>query len=198
MALTEEQRRAITESGNIIVSAAAGAGKTMVLTERVFRLVTEGTSIDRLLILTFTHAAADEMKTRIAQRLSDAAATESDPRRRRYFRAQAQLCASANISTIHAFCAKVVFRHFFCVGLTPSSKTLDKTESDVLRREARETLLVIRDSFGNSLIPFLARHFDIVAVDVNTSPRLEALVEEYSPFAVLTVVNGENVIKLIL
>ena len=141
MALTEEQRRAITESGNIIVSAAAGAGKTMVLTERVFRLVTEGTSIDRLLILTFTHAAADEMKTRIAQRLSGAAASESDPRRRRYFRAQAQLCASANISTIHAFCAKVVFRHFFCVGLTPSSKTLDKTESDVLRREARETLL---------------------------------------------------------
>ena len=64
--------------------------------------------------------------------------------------------------------------------------------------EARETLLVIRDSFGNSLIPFLARHFDIVAVDVNTSPRLESLVEEYSPFAVLTVVNGENVIKLIL
>ena len=66
---TREQQRAIEEQGNLIVSAAAGAGKTAVLTERVVRLVEEGMDIDRLLILTFTNAAAAEMKERIQNTL---------------------------------------------------------------------------------------------------------------------------------
>ena len=61
---TKEQQRAIEEQGNLIVSAAAGAGKTAVLTERVVRLVEGGMDIDRLLILTFTRAAAAQMKER--------------------------------------------------------------------------------------------------------------------------------------
>ena len=111
--LNPEQRMAVLQDGNVIVSAAAGAGKTFVLTERVFRLIKSGVPVDRLLILTFTHAAAEEMKTRISKRLETAAGEESDDRISAYYRAQAQLCASANISTIHSFCSKVVFRHFF-------------------------------------------------------------------------------------
>lgn len=127
-----DQQNAIALGGNLIVSAAAGAGKTTVLTERVLRLVREGTPIDRMLILTFTRAAAGEMKTRIAARLETAAAAAADERERSYLLGQAQLSAAANISTMHSFCAKVVFRHFFRVGLAPAARTMDETESAVL------------------------------------------------------------------
>ena len=147
MSFTREQERAITLSGNLIVSAAAGAGKTTVLTERVCRLVKEGMPIDRMLVLTFTRAAAGEMKARISKRLSEAAKEASGAQaayfreQAAYFREQAAAVANASISTIDAFCAKVVFRHFFRVGLTPSCKTLDETEAAVLRAETRETAL---------------------------------------------------------
>ena len=140
MSFTREQESAITKNGNLIVSAAAGAGKTTVLTERVFRLVSEGTAIDRMLVLTFTRAAAGEMKARISKRLSEAAQTATGAQAA-YFREQAAAVANASISTIDAFCAKVVFRHFFRVGLTPSCKTLDETEAAVLRAETRDVVL---------------------------------------------------------
>jgi len=140
MSFTSEQIRAIETSGNLIVSAAAGAGKTTVLTERVFRLVKEGTPVDRMLVLTFTRAAAGEMKGRIGKRLGDAAANETGARAA-YYREQAAAVANANISTIDAFCAKVVFRHYFRVGLTPSCRTLDETETEVLKAEAMNAAL---------------------------------------------------------
>lgn len=140
MSFTPEQQQAIELGGNLIVSAAAGAGKTTVLTERVFRLVTEGMPIERMLILTFTRAAAGEMKARISKRLSEAAAKETGGKAARY-REQAAAVANASISTIDAFCAKIVFRHFFRVGLTPSSRTLDETETAVLRAETRDHVL---------------------------------------------------------
>ncbi len=139
MSFTPQQEKAIFSSGNLIVSAAAGAGKTTVLTERVTRLVAEGIPIDRMLVLTFTRAAAGEMKARISKRLSEAAAAGGA--QAAYYRAQAAAVANASISTIDAFCAKVVFRHFFRVGLTPSCKTLDETETAVLEGEARNAAL---------------------------------------------------------
>ena len=93
-----------------------------------------------MLVLTFTRAAAGEMKTRIAKRLSDAAKSAAGEQAV-YLRDQAAAVANANISTIDAFCAKVVFRHFFRVGLTPSVKTLDETETAVLRAETRNAVL---------------------------------------------------------
>ena len=140
MKYTKEQERAIGDNGNLIVSAAAGAGKTTVLTERVFRLVREGVPIERMLILTFTRAAAGEMKARISKRLSEAAGAEAGEKAA-YFRGQAAAVANASISTIDAFCARVVFRHFFRVGLTPSCRTLDETEAAVLRAETRSRAL---------------------------------------------------------
>lgn len=141
MSWNDDQWLAIRTDGNVIVSAAAGAGKTSVLTERVLRLVQSGTSIDRMLILTFTRAAAGEMKTRIAARLEKAASEARTDAERARFREQAQLCAAANISTIHAFCAKVVYRHFFRVGLAPSAKTMDETESAVLSNAVQKRVL---------------------------------------------------------
>ena len=140
MSFTREQERAITENGNLIVSAAAGAGKTTVLTERVFRLIGEGMSIEHMLVLTFTRAAAGEMKTRIGARLMEAA-NAADGAMAAYYREQAALVPNSNVSTIDAFCTKIVFRHFFRVGLTPSCKTLDETETAVLSDETRTAVL---------------------------------------------------------
>ena len=140
MSFTPEQEKAIGLSGNLIVSAAAGAGKTTVLSERVFRLVDEGMPIERMLVLTFTRAAAGEMKARIAKRLSKAA-KEASGEKAAYYRAQAAAVPNASISTIDAFCAKVVFRHFFRVGLTPLCKTLDETETAVLAAQTRSDAL---------------------------------------------------------
>ena len=139
MKFTDAQREAIRHNGNLIVSAAAGAGKTSVLSERVFRLVSEGMSVERMLILTFTRAAAGEMKARITKRLLQAAA--EDGANASTYRAQAALVPNASISTIDAFCSKIVFRHFFRVGLTPSCKTLDETEAEALRIETRNAVL---------------------------------------------------------
>ena len=138
---TKEQQRAIEESGNLIVSAAAGAGKTAVLTERVVRLVEGGMDIDRLLILTFTRAAAAEMKERIQNTLQQrAAAAEDEALKARLYRQSAR-CPNASISTIHAFCARVVNRYFHLAGLSPSAATLDETESAVLRDQAVDEAL---------------------------------------------------------
>ncbi len=139
MTFTDAQKQAICLNGNLIVSAAAGAGKTSVLSERVFRLVTEGMSVEQMLILTFTRAAAGEMKARITKRLLTAAA--EDRTHAAHYREQASLVPNANISTIDAFCSKIVFRHFFRVGLTPSCKTLDETETAVLQTETRNAVL---------------------------------------------------------
>ena len=133
---TIEQQRAIEEQGNLIVSAAAGAGKTAVLTERVVRLVEGGMDIDRLLILTFTRAAAAEMKERIQNTLQQRAADASDEALKARLYRQSARCPNASISTIHAFCARVVNRYFHLVGLSPSAATLDETESMVLRDQA--------------------------------------------------------------
>ena len=138
---TREQQRAIEEQGNLIVSAAAGAGKTAVLTERVVRLVEGGMDVDRLLILTFTRAAAAEMKERIQSTLQQRAAAATDEALKARLYRQSARCPNASISTIHAFCARVVNRYFHLVGLSPSAATLDETESAVLRDQAVDEAL---------------------------------------------------------
>ena len=78
MRWTSEQQRAISSEGNLIVSAAAGAGKTAVLTERIVSRVASGVPMEQLLVLTFTRAAASEMKNRIANRLNALAEETED------------------------------------------------------------------------------------------------------------------------
>ena len=174
MSFTKEQEQAIRLSGNLIVSAAAGAGKTTVLTERVFRLVSEGTPIDRMLVLTFTRAAAGEMKARISKRLSEAAASASGAQAA-YFREQAAAVANASISTIDAFCAKIVFRHFFRVGLTPSCKTLDETEAAVLRAQTREAAL-------DTLAKDRPEDYRALIVAFGSEPALSETMEGFETF----------------
>lgn len=138
---TEPQKRAIETPGNLIVSAAAGAGKTAVLTERLTRIVAAGTPVDRLLVLTFTRAAAAEMKQRMERKLRQAAAAEQDAERQAYLRAQAGAVGRAYISTIDAFCARVLRRHGHLIDLPPSVRVLDDLEAPVLMERVKDALL---------------------------------------------------------
>ncbi len=143
MGWTDEQARAIEAEGSAIVSAAAGSGKTAVLTERIARLIAAGTDIDRFLVVTFTRAAAAEMKKRIAARLRELAEEGTDPAR---LMAAAADIGRADISTIDSFCARVLRRHFQGVGLDPAFRAAEEAEAEALRAEAMEEL--IEDSLG--------------------------------------------------
>ena len=141
MRWTTEQQRAIEREGNLIVSAAAGAGKTAVLTERIVSRVQSGAPVESLLVLTFTRAAAAEMKGRIAKRLNELADTASANDEMRYLRRQARGVDGAYISTIHAFCARVLRRHYHAVGLPARARTADEMESAALIEQVRDELL---------------------------------------------------------
>lgn len=141
MKWTREQKNAIYECGNLLVSAAAGSGKTAVLTERAVRLIKEGAHIEDFLIVTFTRAAAEEMKKRIEKRLHSAAEECPDEADRKRLRSEAAKAPSADISTIHAFCASVLRQSFAEAGLDPAFRVLDDTEAQVLRTEAMDRVI---------------------------------------------------------
>ena len=129
----ERQRMAIDARGkSVVVSAAAGSGKTSVLTERVLRLIEEGEDIENMLIVTFTNLAASEMRERIYKRLQDAGA--ASPR----LAAQAEKCAFADISTLHAFCGRLIRDNFEYAGTSPSFAIASEAETVRLKQEAME------------------------------------------------------------
>lgn len=138
---TAEQLAAITESGcNLLVAAAAGAGKTAVLVERIIRKITDPESpvdIDRLLVVTFTNAAAAEMRERIGEAIS--AALEKNPQSRQLQR-QLSLLGRASITTIHSFCLEVIRNHFHVINMDPGFRICDETEASLLKNEALEEL----------------------------------------------------------
>lgn len=137
---TAEQRRAIETPGSLIVSAAAGSGKTAVLTERIARHILEGASPDDLLVVTFTRAAAAEMKKRIGDRLSALAAQQQGDEAARLY-AAAESIGRANISTIDGFCSHVLRRHFDIAGLDPAFRAGEEAENLALRQEALDELM---------------------------------------------------------
>ena len=111
---TKDQLAAIDgRAGSLVVSAAAGSGKTAVLVERIFRIITEQTDVDKLLVVTFTNAAAKEMSVRLYNKLSEALQEEgiSQSRKERLTR-EIILLSSANITTVHSFCQKVIKNNF--------------------------------------------------------------------------------------
>lgn len=153
---TEAQAKAIYEpsgEGNILVSAAAGSGKTAVLVERIGEMVTRcenPISIDNLLVVTFTEAAAAEMKERIINRIGEArreASERGDSDRARRLMEQIHLTSSADINTIDAFCLGVVKNNFHILGIDPNFSIMDKSESDML---TDDTLTELFDSLYSS------------------------------------------------
>ncbi|SDY47668.1 helicase-exonuclease AddAB subunit AddA [Tindallia californiensis] len=138
---TKEQDQAIKERNcNLLVSAAAGSGKTAVLVQRILDLVIhDGVDIDRMLIVTFTNAAASEMKERIARKMLEASGEY--PEKREEIRRQLALLNRAYIMTMHSFCLKVLRSHFHLGGLDPSFRVGKETEVTLLKQEAMNKTL---------------------------------------------------------
>ncbi len=154
MPWTPMQQAAIDKRhANILVSAAAGSGKTAVLTERVFNRIVgnemeEGIDIDRFLIVTFTSAAAHEMKERIADKISKAIealqveeATEKTIEKTAYLERQLTLLAKASISTIHSFCLKCIKNYFTYLEIDPNIKVGNESELQVMKLDILEEML---------------------------------------------------------
>lgn len=124
---TEEQQKVISlRDRNILVSAAAGSGKTAVLVERILSKVTDHekpVDIDRLLIMTFTRAAAGEMRERISRALENALYNDPD---NEHLQRQAALIHTAQITTIDGFCSYIIRNYFHLIGLDPGWRTADE------------------------------------------------------------------------
>ena len=134
---TPAQQQAVdARNRELLISAAAGSGKTAVLVERIVRMIEkDGLSIDRMLIVTFTRAAAGEMRERLETRLTLAA--EGDPRLMR----QADLVAGAQISTIHSFCQQTVRRHFQHCEIDPQFGLCDERTRAAFYQESMQEVL---------------------------------------------------------
>jgi len=133
-----QQQEAITcLQGPVLLSAGAGSGKTAVLTERIVQLCLAGEQIDRMLVVTFTNAAAAEMKGRIRKRLHSISLDETlDEALRRRAADQADKVSRSDISTLHSFCGRLLRRNFALVGLDPAFRTGDEVECAGMRLEA--------------------------------------------------------------
>ena len=136
MQWTEGQQSAIdARNSSVLVSAAAGSGKTAVLVERVLSLLREGRRIDRMLIVTFTRAAAGEMRERIGRRLEKEGAYDAHLRR------QALRLHRASICTLHVFCFKVLRENFQAANIDPLARIGDEDRLNTLRRRAQDEVL---------------------------------------------------------
>ena len=137
MRFTPAQQAAIDATNQeLLVSAAAGSGKTAVLVERIVQMIaSRGYSIDRMLIVTFTRAAAGEMRERLEMRLSDLA--QSDDRLAR----QADLVPMAQISTIHAFCQQAVRQNFQHCGIDPQFGLCDERTRAAMYEDSKNQTL---------------------------------------------------------
>ncbi|KRM12673.1 helicase-exonuclease AddAB subunit AddA [Paucilactobacillus suebicus] len=134
---TEKQQQAIDDQGqNILVSASAGSGKTSVLVERVIQKILRGESIDRLLVVTFTDAAAKGMRDRIAQALKDAINSTNDAKIKKHLKKQLNRLAVADISTLHAFCLHLIKEYYYLIDLDPQFRLLTDSTEGILLREA--------------------------------------------------------------
>src|SRR5687768_9671076 len=141
---TPKQREGIETVGtSLLVSAAAGSGKTAVLSERCAYLVCDAPQpcdVDELLVVTFTEAAAAEMKSRIQQSLANRLAQAETPRLAR----QLALIDHAQVSTLHGFCSRLLRQNFHLLGLDPNFTILDGDEAELLRVETARQLFAER------------------------------------------------------
>ena len=143
---TDEQREAIyapVGKYNILVSADAGSGKTAVLVERICNMIIkEKISVENLLVVTFTNAAAAGMKSRIIKRLESLLGEINDTEEKARIREQISMCATADIMTIDAFCINVLKNNFHLAGISPRFYIMDKTEEALIKQTALEEMFV--------------------------------------------------------
>ncbi len=135
---TDQQKRAIDARGSdVVVTASAGTGKTAVLSGRCVNIISDKSicpDVRSILVLTFTEAAAEQMRSRIAGQLRDAFLEK----RNDHLRRQLMLLQSADISTIHSFCKRLITEYFYKLGLDPTFRVIDADEQKLLKTEVLE------------------------------------------------------------
>lgn len=143
MQWSERQYEAITDRGNnLLVSAAAGSGKTAVLVERIKGLLLEDQiQLTEMLIVTFSNAAAAEMREKIAAALQKEMEQEDcGEEKRRFLRGQLNTMHKANISTFHAFAMEVIRRYFYLIDAEPNFRICDEGQKAILQAQAMDQL----------------------------------------------------------
>ena len=174
---TPEQLAAITaRGGTLLVSAAAGSGKTAVLSERVARLLADENDplpAGRLLIATFSNAAAAEMRERIEKKLEERVAQEPG---NRFLREQQQALQSAQIGTIHAFCLGLIRQNFQLLELPADLRIGDERELQLLRREILEETIAGRYEQGD---PLFLRTVELFSAARNDKLLLDTVLRLY-------------------
>ena len=145
MTWSEEQKKVIDLRGcSLLVSAAAGSGKTAVLVERIISRITDPqdpVSLDELLVMTFTRAAAEEMRERIGQALSKR--IESDPDNS-WLKLQRAILPRARISTIDSICQSLIRQYYQELEIDPGFRAADENELKLLRRDILDTMICSR------------------------------------------------------
>lgn len=172
VAFTEQQQQVIDlRNRNILVSAAAGSGKTAVLVERIIQMISDEENkvdIDRLLVVTFTNAAAAEMRERISQAIDAKLATQPD---NQHLQRQAALLHNAQITTIDSFCLFVIRNNFNDISLDPGFRVADEGELRLLKQDVLSDLL--EEKYELSEENFLA------CTEYFTGGSNDKLLEEY-------------------
>ena len=143
--LTDRQREAVfTRDCDLLVSAAAGSGKTAVLSERILQYILDPVnpaSVTDFLIVTFTNAAAAEMKDRIGKKIMEAADSTLDADMKRHLRKQLSLIGKASITTIHSFCLDIIKNNFHHIGIDPNVRVADGNESEILKLQVADEMV---------------------------------------------------------
>ncbi len=174
--LTAPQKSAVETKGNILVAAAAGSGKTAVLVERVIKKLcskTDAVSADRLLIVTFTNAAAAEMRSRIEKRLDEECRLHPEDTG---LLLQKHLLGSANICTIDSFCIDLVRENFAGLGISPDFKMVENSTLTPINE--RVLYRIIEPYFENQDSEFL-RLLDIVGTEYNEKSFIDFVLGLY-------------------
>ena len=136
---TASQKCAIEETGRaVLVSAAAGSGKTRVLTERLLRRIEHDADIDSFLVITFTKAAAAELRSRILDEISERLAADPDNRR---LKRQSALCAKAQIGTIDSFCQSFLRENCHAAQLSPEFKVIEEDRAEAIKQRVIQRVL---------------------------------------------------------
>lgn len=153
---TDEQKKAIDTRGcSLLVAAAAGAGKTAVLVERIIRKIIDDQNpvdIDKLLVVTFTNAAASEMRERIGNAISRELEKAPDSER---LQRQMALLHKSNITTMHSFCLEVIRNNFHLIDIDPGFRIADSTECILLKQEVLKDMFDERYEAGSCSTEFL-------------------------------------------
>ncbi len=191
-----QEKAIIKKDNNILVSAAAGSGKTAVLVERIIRRILDTNDpldLERVLVVTFTEAAAAEMRQRIGREIQKKLDDEPE---NRYLRQQLHLLNKAAISTIHSFCLEVVRKYFYRLDLDPGFRVADANEVELIRLQIMDRLfedkyavmdrefLRLTEAYGGTggkkLKDLIFALFDYARSQAYPQRWLEQLVEAFS------------------